>query len=183
MTPPQGTQVAPSATCELRVGGMDCPDPQPSNCLPHCAPLTPNGCDCFGCCTFDGIRGRSAAEGGEYVWIGSVFEGTNDGSCTLAQITDRTLCRPCTPVAGCLNTCDTCELCLGRTTLPPECFPSVPPDGGYPPGTDAGVPTTWDGGVPPPRCPPTVQACGLPGDAPCGPDYYCVTGCCQSIII
>ena len=31
------------------------------------------------------------------------------------------------------------------------------------------------------QCPPNVQACGLPGQAPCGVDYYCITGCCQPI--
>jgi len=181
---PEGPGCAFDAT---RVGSRTCPDVQPSNCAPHCGPLTPNGCDCFGCCTFDALTGRSASEGGEYIWIGSVFEGTNTSSCTLADIADRTLCRPCTPVAECLNTCGPCELCIGRTMLPPECTTSRP-DGGIPDGDGGllpydGGPSPWDGGTPPPRCDPGITPCGLPGDAPCPASYYCVTGCCQAVII
>jgi len=153
-----------------RVGTRDCPTVQTDLCYDVCRPLTPNGCDCFGCCTFPELTGRAAAEGGEYVWLGSVVEGTNDGTCTFDDVLDTTLCRPCTPVGNCFNPCETCEICIGRPTLPPECM--TPPDGGVP-----------DGWVPPMRCAPDVQPCGLPGDADCPMDYYCVTGCCQSVII
>ena len=155
---------------ELRVGGRDCPATQSAMCAEVCRPLTPNGCDCFGCCSFDEIADRPAGAGGEYVWIGSVFDGTNTGSCTFADVEDTSLCKPCTPVGDCLNTCGRCELCIGRdpASLPADCFP--------PPVVDGGVP--MDLGMPALRCDPGVQACGLPADALCGPDFYCVTGCC-----
>jgi hypothetical protein len=113
------------------------------------------------------------------VWIGSVVDGTNEGTCTLDDVTDTSLCRPCTPVGDCFNDCGRCELCLGRETLPPECL-------GPPPGTDGGPPppdgSMWDGGVPA-RCDPGVQACGLPGDPACPSGFYCVTGCCVPTLI
>jgi hypothetical protein len=155
---------------ESVVGSRDCPTNQSDTCLGLCRPLTPNGCDCFGCCTFDEIAGRPQAEGGEWVWLGSVVEGTNDGTCTFDEVLDVDACRPCTPVMDCFNDCGRCEICLGRDELPPDCYP--PPDGGsYP-----------DGGVEY-RCDPGVQLCGLPGEAPCPIDYYCVTGCCVPTII
>jgi hypothetical protein len=167
----------PDAVCPYEadeVGGMRCPPTQNETCLDVCRPLTPNGCDCFGCCTFDALAGRADADGGEWVWLGSgIGEGTDgEGTCTFADIDDTDLCRPCDPVADCTNDCGRCELCLGRDTLPEECLMDYP---------DAALP---DGGMyPPPRCPAGLQECGLPGDAECPLDYYCVTGCCQSTLI
>jgi hypothetical protein len=178
--PPEGSACPFDAT---RVDGRTCPAAQSEMCLDVCRPLTPNGCDCFGCCTFDALGGRSAAEGGEYVWLGSVFEGTNEGSCTLDVVRDTSLCKPCTPVADCLNDCGRCELCVGRdpATLPPDCFPPPPPvDGGT---SDGGTTPADMGPPPPPRCDPGVQVCGLPGEPPCPLDTYCVTGCCVPTII
>ncbi len=167
----------PDSVCpydESELGGMRCPDTQTSLCLDVCRPLTPNGCDCFGCCTFDALAGRPDAEGGEWVWLGSGIGDSDDGegTCTFDDINDTTLCKPCEPVADCFNDCGECELCLGRTELPEECLMDYP---------DASVP---DGGMyPPPRCPEGVQPCGLEGDEECPLDYYCVTGCCQPTII
>lgn len=135
---------------------------QSATCLSFCGPLTPNGCDCFGCCELP-------AGSGKYVWLGSEDEQTNTGSCTAAGLNDPTKCEPCQPVQGCLNTCAKCELCIGKTTLPPECFP----DGGV---VDGGADSGSDGGSM--QCPAGVQACGLPGQALCPQDYYCITGCC-----
>lgn len=159
---------------EGRVGSRDCPDPQSAMCLEVCRPLTPNGCDCFGCCTFDEIADRAPEDGGPYVWIGSVEDGTNEGTCTFADVGDTSLCRPCTPQGSCFNDCGRCEICVGRDEIPDDCFDR--PDGGYP---DGGYP---DGGVPDYRCEFGEQPCGLDGDAPCPLDYYCVTGCCQPTI-
>lgn len=142
------------------VGSKDCPSEQSATCLATCRPLTPNGCDCFGCCTFPSLQG-------EFVWIGSVEPNdSNDGSCTFDQITDPTKCEPCTPVENCFNDCGVCELCLGKNTLPPEC---LPPDAGGPPPPGS-------------RCDAGIQPCGLPGDPACPPGDYCVTGCCQETI-
>src|SRR5262245_34354102 len=71
---------------------------QSNTCLSYCGPLTPNGCDCFGCCELP-------AGGGNYVWLGSENpKGT--GSCSIAVVGDPTKCEPCKPVAACLNTCE-----------------------------------------------------------------------------
>ena len=66
---------------------------QSDACLEICLPLTPPGCDCFGCCVFPETPGP--------VWIGS-----NDGSqatCTRDSVADPALCRPCMQVPSCLN--------------------------------------------------------------------------------
>ena len=127
---------------------------QPQACIDDCMPLAPNGCDCFGCCELP-------AGSGSYVWLGSYDEDKN-GTCTLAVIDDATKCKPCTPVPGCNNPCEICELCLGKTELPPECDPG-------------------SGGGPPGQCPPNVQPCGVVGQDPCPSNHYCITGCCVPI--
>jgi hypothetical protein len=154
------------------LGGMRCPATQTELCLDVCRPLTPNGCDCFGCCTFDQLAGRPEAEGGEWVWLGSGhgLGPDGEGTCSFADIEDTEACRPCDPVAECFNDCGRCEVCIGRPMPPPDCMMTY--DGGLP-----------DGYVPSERCDPGVQPCGLAGDAECAPDFYCVTGCCQPTII
>jgi hypothetical protein len=121
---------------------------EPSACLSSCLPITPNGCDCFGCCELP-------AESGKYVWIGSSTQ--NVGTCDAAHVADPLACRPCTPVASCFNSCDPCEVCVGRTTPGPGCTA---------PGTG--------------RCPVAQAACGQPGESACGAGYYCITGCCAA---
>jgi hypothetical protein len=77
-----------SASCsELR-------DEQPAGCLETCGPLTPNGCDCFGCCELP-------AGGGSYLWLETGL--------------------PCEPVPACLNACEPCETCVGRPDPLPSC--------------------------------------------------------------
>ncbi len=143
---------------------------QSATCQSYCGPLTPNGCDCFGCCELP-------AGSGKYIWLGSTINGV--GSCDIANIADPTKCQPCQPVKACLNTCEHCELCLGKDTLPPDCSP---PDGG-PSTTSSGSTTsgttTGSGGGG--QCAPDVQPCGLPGQSPCAAGTYCITGCCQPI--
>lgn len=146
--PPEGIDCAYESD---RVGSRDCPDDQSEQCLDLCMTITPNGCDCFGCCTLDELEGLGPDGGPGYIWIGAMDE-FNNGTCTFEDITDQLLCPPCTPVEDCWNECGPCELCLGRTELPPECFDD--------------------------RCPEGIQPCGLEGDDPCPPDYYCITGCC-----
>ncbi|MDC0743715.1 hypothetical protein [Polyangium mundeleinium] len=143
---------------------------QPETCKQVCPELTPNGCDCFGCCVIykDGQKHGP-------VWLGTE-NGLGSFSCDLEHLDDPKSCAPCTQVKGaCYNECGTCELCIGKDTLPPECFPP-PPDagvdgGGGMGGTDAGTP-------PPEQCPDGLQPCGLPGQDPCGAGFYCITGCC-----
>jgi hypothetical protein len=138
---------------------------QSLSCRTYCAPLIPNGCDCFGCCVVhkDGI---------EY---GPVFLNTQDGNgnsiCTFDNIGDPSYCAPCTQVKNdCNNPCETCELCVGKTTLPPECQSSAM-DGG----------SDTDGGDPSAQCPAGIQPCGLPGQGQCALGHYCITGCCIPI--
>src|SRR5262249_29149741 len=90
---------------------------QSNACLSYCGPLTPNGCDCFGCCALRAV-------GGKDVWLGSP-DANGQGSCDIAGVSDPTKCHPCLPVKACLNTCGHCELCIGKTMLPPDCFPDA----------------------------------------------------------
>ena len=109
-------------------------------CLDNCLPLTPNGCDCFGCCSVplaDGSTVRVLLE---------------SFGCDRAHAGDPAICHPCTGTPACDNPCETCEYCLGKHELPPEC-----------------------GGVADP-CPGGAQACAP--DVACPPSFYCLTGCC-----
>ena len=137
---------------------------QSKTCNDYCGPLTPNGCDCFGCCELP-------AGGGKFVYLGSEVGGA--GSCDINSLNDPKKCKPCTPVKACLNGCGKCEICIGKPTLPAECYP---PDG----GTDAGGDAGYDGGTEP-QCPTGKQPCGLAGQSPCANGYYCITGCCQPV--
>jgi hypothetical protein len=132
-------------TCNYNVtcASCQCSDwesSQSSTCLDVCLPLVPNGCDCFGCCELD-------ADAGTYGFIGSP-------GCSPDNLS---ACDPCTPVMSCINECGPCELCLGRTELPPEC------------GTEQ-------------TCPSGQQLCGQPGDDPCPEGTYCITGCCVPVV-
>jgi hypothetical protein len=147
--PPEGSQCAynPNANIPGYNGScQDAFDAQSATCEAYCGPLTPNGCDCFGCCEIPGAPTT--------VWLGSENP-SGTGSCTLANVTDPQLCKPCTQVAACLNTCDLCEICVGKPTLPPEC-----------------------GGVQ--ECPGDLQECGQPDQPPCSQGFTCITGCCQA---
>jgi hypothetical protein len=87
-------------------------------CVDFCAPRTPNGCDCFGCCSVTGPDGVS------HDVIISI-------QCDAEHIED---CESCVKTDQCGNTCGECELCPGKTVedLPDSCTPDVP---------DAGTPT------------------------------------------
>jgi hypothetical protein len=88
------------------------PDPSElAGCETGCLPLTPNGCDCFGCCELP-------ARSGNFIWLGSTNEQSH---CELATSADPNACRPCTPVPDCQNPCEECELCVGSPSLPGSC--------------------------------------------------------------
>lgn len=156
-------------------GQKDCEylkDNQTAQCTNYCAPLTPNGCDCFGCC-------ENPNDPGHFVYAGSVNT-AGQGTCSAkaSDLDDPTRCKPCTPVAGdCYKQCDRCELCFGKTTVPADCVQTQMPDmfGQAPPDL-AGV--TVDMVAPPMQCPVGVPACGLPGQPDCGTGGYCISGCC-----
>jgi hypothetical protein len=136
------------------VGGNQCPATQSSTCATVCGPMTPNGCDCFGCCTMPGAG--PGGVGSRYVWIGAL-DSNNNGTCTFADIADPVKCPTCEPVGNCLNACDPCEVCIGAPPPGPECNPDD-------------------------QCPGTVQPCGLPGQDECPANAFCVSGCCQAAI-
>jgi hypothetical protein len=64
---------------------------QSQDCLDYCLPLTPNGCDCFGCCSIPGAATT--------VWLGSLVNKVP--TCTINSVSDPTLCKPCTVVPSC----------------------------------------------------------------------------------
>lgn len=136
-----------------------CPGSQLQACLDFCVPRVPNGCDCFGCCSV------FQADGGSR----DVFLGSGDitgTACDLSTASDPNVCKSCQKVAGCQKACGRCQLCLGKTQLPADCT-TAPTDGGT---------------VNQQRCPSGGQACGLPGDPACPANYFCVTGCCITIL-
>jgi hypothetical protein len=170
---PEGAKCAYDPGFTINPGQLSCAkadQTQSTTCHSVCGPLTPNGCDCFGCCELP-------ANGGKFVWLGSE-DAEGNGTCDLASMDDPTKCQPCKPVTDCLNTCEKCELCLGKTTLPPECFENTTSTGAGGSGTTT-TGSTGTGGGTTGQCEPSVQACGLPGQGPCESGFYCITGCCQ----
>ena len=184
---------------KLAENDKKCPAEQVQACADSCIPYTPNGCDCFGCCTFPALAGKAAGGADQYVWIGA--RDPNDktkGTCTFADIEDPTKCPPCTPIKNCLNPCGPCEVCIGRPVPPAECFKKPPaadggshlgdsgprPDGAPKPA-DGSAPASDGGSVIDPldQCPSGDQPCGLPGQSACPVTYYCLSGCCKRTIL
>jgi hypothetical protein len=120
---------------------LACTTPQTQQCRDSCADRTPNGCDCFGCCSFP--------LGGGEVHVRLT------ATCNSKLLGDPSKCARCTPVPSCQNTCETCEICTGKTQLPASC-------------------TTG------PTCPDKIPVCGADGSCPLG--TYCVTGCCVVVV-
>ncbi|MEZ4300061.1 MAG: hypothetical protein R3B70_34255 [Polyangiaceae bacterium] len=146
--PPEGAQCAYNPNANIPGFGGSCMSAfttQSAVCEGYCGPLTPNGCDCFGCCVIPGAPTP--------VWLGSENP-SGTGSCTLGTLADPTMCKPCTQVAACLNTCEYCEICIGKPDLPDDCGGAV-------------------------ECPDGIDSCGLPGLPPCPTGFTCITGCCQ----
>ena len=71
-----------------------------------------------------------------------------------------------------MNTCERCEICIGKPTVPADCN-GTPSDGGVP--ADGGTPTDGGGGIPQ-TCDFDAPSCGPNGECPAG--RGCVTGCC-----
>lgn len=85
---------------------------QPPGCGTNCGPLTPNGCDCFGCCELPARSNHFVALGG----------GSSTKPCTLENIDDPEACPQCTPVDACMNKCLPCESCAGAAYPLPSCM-------------------------------------------------------------
>jgi hypothetical protein len=136
-------------------------------CRNNCQPRTPNGCDCFGCCSVQ-------VPGGGHVQV------TLNDSCSLAKIGDADACPPCTQSTACGNECGECELCPGKTEadLPEHCHsdpPATPPPSD-PPATD-----------PPVDAPPASSCEGMTAcdaDHPCtAMTEFCSLGCCLRVTL
>jgi hypothetical protein len=121
--PPEGQQCAYNPNTNVSGSGQTCSQlyaAQSSQCLSYCGQLTPNGCDCFGCCVIPGAPTP--------VWLGSENP-KGVGSCTVDTVADPTKCKPCTQVPACLNPCEHCEICVGKPELPPDCVAQICPAG------------------------------------------------------
>lgn len=134
-----------TGACTYDPAFKNCPPTQSDDCVKNCQKLVPNGCDCFGCCDV-----RTASGANVSVRLNS--------TCSIADIDDPVKCPPCTVQATCANPCDTCELCVGKTTLPPEC------------STGGGPGQTCSQG----------QVCNA--TTPCPDGTFCLTGCCTAIV-
>ena len=137
-------------TGELEMSDPDCTVTQ--ECIEFCAPRTPNGCDCFGCCEVFDEENQP-----HFVYV--------TGECTDEHLDDPDICISCTQTTECNNECGECELCPGMTPedLPPECTPTGGEGGS---GSDDPVPTCDNG----------MQVCTA--DMPCGTGRFCMNGCC-----
>ncbi len=160
---------------------IECVHTQSEMCHEVCMPVVPNGCDCFGCCELPvDDEGNT-----EWRFIGTQSDGVP--TCTLDNVIDG--CNPCTPSEDCVNECGRCQICLGKTELPPDCYGTYeepdPDDPDYDPEDpgdrpiDCTDPDEWDPDYC--QCPWYQQPCGLEGQDPCPPGYYCITGCCVQI--
>ena len=133
-----------------------------TTCRDFCAARTPNGCDCFGCCTVELDDSSSV----------SVFIGA---SCSMENVGDPASCPRCTSSTACGNTCGECELCPGKGVedLPASCAEA--PGSGGAGGGGGGADT------PPYACDAGQTVCNETGDCPGG--YYCSLGCCLAFVI
>lgn len=125
----------------------------PDKCKRTCGPLTPPGCDCFGCCTICDPANPTSCQD---IAINPI---TSPG-CTTDTLDDPAICKRCTKVPSCGNTeCggQTCILCPGQdpSTLPPGCN-----------GDQV--------------CNPGQQECATSSMCPSG--QYCAVGCCIEAI-
>lgn len=121
---------------------------QPEQCVTFCEAYTPNGCDCFGCCTV-----RLADDTTVHVALSA--------GCQIDGNTVGDGCSECVPNDSCNNNCGRCELCPGKTVedLPADCL-----EGG-------------DGdATPAPACEDGAVACS--STQPCDDGYSCDFGCC-----
>ena len=139
------------------------------SCIKFCAPRTPNGCDCFGCCTVQ-------TAGGDAVDI------ETSASCSLDKIDDTDACPRCVKSDACGNTCGRCELCPGKTVaeLPADCGSGTGGSGGSGGSSSGGSSSTGgtgSAGGPAYTCDGGEQVCG-PDLPACSLGQYCSLGCC-----
>jgi hypothetical protein len=155
-----------SNACPYEPNFHNCPEKQSDRCIKNCQRLTPNGCDCFGCCAIT-YNGKTA----NVMLV---------PSCKAELLGDPNACPPCTQQTSCVNTCGKCEVCVGKPAPDPDCV--IPPPAGADAGVaDGGQVVAGDAGTPPPQgetpCPAGVTYCG-PGGSACASGAVCLTGCC-----
>jgi hypothetical protein len=71
-----------------------------AECRERCVRITPNGCDCFGCC--------------EVLSEGTPVPTLLVGTCNMDKIHEVEFCPPCQINTSCYNPCDACDLCPGK---------------------------------------------------------------------
>jgi len=91
--------------------GATCPATA-EKCVDFCLPLTPNGCDCFGCCDVQRPDGSHAT---------ALVLSCQSQGCSEETLDDPEVCPPCEQVPDCNNPCEHCEYCFGKTVLPADC--------------------------------------------------------------
>jgi hypothetical protein len=94
-------------TGELAADDLSCASTQP--CIEFCTARTPNGCDCFGCCSV--------------LHAGSLLDVFITSSCSLDALDDDVACPRCFKTPICENALGTCELALAMPVadLPTSC--------------------------------------------------------------
>ncbi len=99
-----GCSYNPNAMCNAWGADGDDPPEQSQQCQNVCVPLTPDGCDCFGCCVLDNPNNPNEPY---TVYLGN-------GDCDLATIGE---CPTCTPNPSCFDPCgdEECEVCFAKT--------------------------------------------------------------------
>jgi hypothetical protein len=154
---------------ELEADDPDCTVTQ--ECLDFCKPRTPNGCDCFGCCTFTLGDGSMRSVKLEAACDQDTWEGCSD----------------CVPATECVNECGRCELCPGKEVadLPADCAMEPPPEAGSGGSGGSGGTGGTGGTTPPPppgyTCDGGQQVCMQSSD--CLSLHYCSFGCCLPTVI
>jgi hypothetical protein len=163
---PANVGAGAAASCPYDPAYNNCPTTQSQKCINSCQALTPKGCDCFGCCTVDGINHPIRL----------------DPTCTAADFNDPAKCPVCTQQTTCMKTCGPCDLCLGRTTVDPSCNMSGAGggsgtgNGGA--GGNSGGGAGGAGGAPQPHCLSNQVVCGLNASL-CPQMTICISGCCE----
>ena len=136
----------------------DCPPPLgtkplPQQCIDVCAPITPPGCDCFGCCTLCDPANPSMC-------YDIIINPAVSPGCDSTHLADPNVCKTCQKT----DTCGSGE-CGGQTCI--LC-----------PGQDPG---TLDPGCNGAMCPNGEQQCDV-NNPTCPTGTYCSAGCCIGTI-
>lgn len=131
----------------------------PQQCIDNCAPLSPPGCDCFGCCTICNKNFATTANPGGCFNI--EINPSVSPNCNETNLNDPAQCKTCVQSTTCTGgTCggSTCVLCPGQdpSTLPTSCNGST-------------------------TCPSGINPCDSGGN--CATGLYCSNGCCIGVIL